>query len=298
MVLMAAYNGAAHIEDQIGSILTQRDVNVRILIRDDGSADGTIDAASRLSASHPSRITLVEDSHGPTGSAASNFGVMLRSCIIGSDEWVALADQDDIWFPDKLCRAIERLKSDDADAYSCNLIAFDDDANAAWQVRKDAPQREFDYLFQGASAGCTYVLSGRALAVVRNGIDRLGGRIPTHASHDWLIYALCRSAGLRWSMDRRARIAYRQHGRNVYGTKVGWARLRERARLVGNRWYRRNVMWLRTALQPAAEEEEILLRVTRLSLRDRLWLARHAGSFRRSRAEARQLGLALLTGLF
>ena len=299
VVLMATFNGAVHIGDQIRSILDQRDVNVRLIIRDDGSTDATATLAAEMATLHPSRVEIMADSAGPRGSAAANFCTLLLSCSVEPGSWIALADQDDIWFPDKLACAIERMRATDADGYSSNLIAFSDDANAAWQVRKDTAQKEFDYLFQGASAGCTYVLSMRALDVVRAGLIRMGGNgVPPHASHDWLIYALCRSAGLCWTFDSRARIAYRQHSANVYGAKAGLDKMLERIQLLRSRWYRSAILWLRTTLDISPDEQKIFARVERLAPQDRLWLARRAGSFRRDRRDVRQLRLALLAGLF
>jgi rhamnosyltransferase len=298
VVLMATFNGAAHVEDQVRTILDQRDVNVQIVIRDDGSTDATVALVEQLAACNPDRITLMSDGRGPCGSAAANFFALLSSCAVSPGEWIALADQDDIWFPDKLACAIARMRTEQTDAYSSNLIAFSDTTNNAWQVRKDAAQQPMDYLFQGASAGCTYVLSARALDVVRAAVRGLDGKVPTHASHDWLIYALCRSAGLRWSMDERARIAYRQHPANVYGTHHGLSKMLERMRMLRSSWYRNAILWVRTMLDCSPEEDQILTRVERLTWQDRLWLARRAGALRRDPRDARQLRLALLTGLF
>lgn len=298
VVLMATYNGARYIEDQIRTIIGQRDVRVRLVIRDDQSSDETVQIANKWAASHPDRVEIMTDQAGRCGSAARNFCIMLQSCDIAPDDWVALADQDDIWFPDKLACAIDRMQAAQAEGYSSNLIAFSDDANAAWQVRKDAVQKPYDYLFQGASAGCTYVLSTRSLQVVRDGLARLKYTLPMEASHDWLIYALCRSAGLTWYLDDRARIAYRQHSANVYGSKAGLARMIERAMLLRSKWYRNAVIWLASALQLSRDEAQIFARVERLSPADRMWLARRAGSFRRDPRDARQLRLAFLTGLF
>lgn len=298
VVLMATFNGAAFIEDQVRSIFGQRDVRVRLVIRDDGSTDGTIDLINGLIASHPGLIEVVTDGIGPCGSAAANFCVLIRSCRTKPGEWVALSDQDDIWLPDKLSRAIEQMRVSDADGYSSNLIAFSDEGRAAWLIKKDAMTQRFDYLFQGASAGCTYVISGRALEVIRSGVSRAGHRLPQSASHDWLIYALCRSAGLRWVFDSCARIAYRQHPTNVYGSQPGLVRVLERLRLLKSRWYRKTVLWLCSTLELTDDEQQVFTRVQRLSWLDRLWLTRRAGSFRRNRRDVLQLRLALLTGLF
>jgi rhamnosyltransferase len=298
VVLMATFNGAAYVEDQIRSILDQRGVRVRIIVRDDGSTDETRAILAHFHGRYPDLIEIMADGRGPCGSAAANFFALLSGAAVGPNDWIALADQDDIWFPDKLACALVRMIDDQADGYSSNLIAFSDDANTAWQVRKNGAQRPFDYIFQGASAGCTYVLSRRALDVVRAGLHQMPVDVPPYASHDWLIYALCRSANLRWALDSKARIAYRQHAANVYGTKSGIAKVLERARMVRSSWYRNAILWLRTMLETSPAEDQVFSRVERLAWHDRLWLARRAGMFRRDPQDARQLRFALLSGLF
>ena len=42
LVLMSTYNGEAYLTEQVESILKQADVNVKLLVRDDGSTDNTL----------------------------------------------------------------------------------------------------------------------------------------------------------------------------------------------------------------------------------------------------------------
>jgi rhamnosyltransferase len=295
---LATYNGAQFIQDQVSSILNQQGVDVRLVIRDDGSNDGTNDLLALLARENPEHVRIVADDLGPSGSASTNFGHLLRSHVAGQDAWIALADQDDVWFPDKLARAIDQMIMSEADAYSSNLLAFDDGNRAAWMVDKAAPAKPLDYLFQGASAGCTYVMTARAVQAVQACIGKLGGTIPRHISHDWLIYACCRAENLKWLFDGAARIAYRQHALNVYGTSSGIARIVERSARLRSGWYRQHVIFLRSALQVSPAADRVLRRVERLSFSDRIWLAVHAADLRRDKRDVMQLRIALLSGLF
>ena len=47
LVLMASYNGEKYLEEQISSLLKQKEVEVQILVRDDGSSDGTVEILQR-----------------------------------------------------------------------------------------------------------------------------------------------------------------------------------------------------------------------------------------------------------
>ena len=72
LVLLAAYNGERWIGEQLESILTQEEVDVRIVVRDDGSTDNTRELVSRLA--QDNRVKLLHDTM-PTGSAAQNFSL-------------------------------------------------------------------------------------------------------------------------------------------------------------------------------------------------------------------------------
>ena len=70
-ILMATYNGAAFVEEQVRSIIQQTFTNWRLLIHDDGSIDATMDILHRL-AEEDNRIVLIEDGMQHFG-VARNF---------------------------------------------------------------------------------------------------------------------------------------------------------------------------------------------------------------------------------
>ena len=53
LVLLAAYNGMKWLEEQVESILNQKDVLVTLLISVDGSSDGSEEWVSTLSENNP-----------------------------------------------------------------------------------------------------------------------------------------------------------------------------------------------------------------------------------------------------
>jgi rhamnosyltransferase len=184
-----------------------------------------------------------------------------------------------------------------ADGYSSDLLAYDASAGRSWLVHKAGRDAPLDYLFQGASAGCTYLLSDRAARLVVDTLAALKEPVPPAVSHDWTIYAVCRSRGLDWVRDPEARIMYRQHAINVYGARAGLLGLMQRARLVSNRWYREHVLWLRGVIAGTPAELEVIDALARGGIRDRLMLARRAAEFRRMPRETMLLRAALLRGL-
>lgn len=291
-VLLATYNGAQYCAAQIVSILWQRDVIVHIFVRDDGSSDSTSEIVESLAEKFPDQITLIDNGGVSTGSANGNFFALLAALDASSYDFVAFADQDDVWTPDKLIRAVYRLRAENAHGYSSDLIAYDDRTNSAWVLRKSGRAADLDYLFQGGSAGCTYVLTSHATEIVANVMMNAPAFCPD-PSHDWIVYAICRSRGLAWVRDQGSEILYRQHGGNQYGASKGLNELKAKLRLVRSQWYRDHILWLGHVIVGTDEERQILDAVARGSFADRWRLIRQATRFRRRRGETMKLRAAI-----
>ncbi|WP_283657364.1 glycosyltransferase [Paenibacillus sp. RC343] len=60
---MSTYNGAAYLDEQIESLINQKDVEVQILIRDDGSTDDTVAKLRVLKQRYPQQIILCLESN-------------------------------------------------------------------------------------------------------------------------------------------------------------------------------------------------------------------------------------------
>lgn len=291
-VLVATYNGRPYIESQLISILGQTHNNFDILLRDDGSSDGTLDLVQKR---FRDQVTIIIDGIS-TGSAAGNFFRLISALPTVGYDYVAFADQDDIWFPDKLERALSMIESSQAAAYSSDLIAFDNQSQTAWHLKKHSSQKRFDYLFQGASAGCTYLLSNEALICIKRSMGDAILSLPAGHSHDWLIYAICRSYGLKWFHDDVASISYRQHSVNAFGAMPGLGGLLKRLSFARSGWYREQILWQRQFLSGTNEEAQILDAVQRFDFSDRLYLLNNVMSFRRSLRDCILISLLIVFG--
>jgi rhamnosyltransferase len=107
IVALATYNGAKHLKTQLDSILEQTFTDFQIYIRDDGSTDNTLEII-RDYVRKSGQIHLIEDNLGNLKPPYS-FYAILNQCP--SAKYYAFADQDDIWYPDKLMRAVNYLDS-------------------------------------------------------------------------------------------------------------------------------------------------------------------------------------------
>ena len=152
LVLMATHNGIRWVAEQVVSIRAQEGVEVTILASDDASNDGTFEYLN----ANPNVKVLPE--RGPYGTAGKNFFNLLLRTDFSDYDFVAFADQDDIWYAHKLKHAIVCMTTHGCDGYSANMTAFWEDDREIL-LDKAQPQREWDFLFQGAGAGCTYVMT-------------------------------------------------------------------------------------------------------------------------------------------
>lgn len=98
-VVMATYNGKHYIARQVESILSQLTEKDELVISDDGSTDGTWEYLQEL-CRRDARVRVLE---GPGCGVVMNFERALSAC---KGRWIFLADQDDVWYPDKRERVL------------------------------------------------------------------------------------------------------------------------------------------------------------------------------------------------
>jgi rhamnosyltransferase len=271
LILLAAYNGADSIREQIASILRQAAVEVHLVVQDDCSTDSTI-ALVREFATVDSRVQLLV-ADAPSGSASQNFFSLIRSCDAAGFSFVALSDQDDIWNPDKIHRATEMLTRTQSDGYSSAVTAVWPTGKSRI-LRQNSGMTESDYLLEGAGQGCTFVLSASLYAQLRSALtihEPLTRRIHFH---DWAIYALSRVWNLNWAFDPYPTMIYRQHGGNDIGARSGLRGALKRLMQIREGWYLRQLLEIST-LSHAVSRTNSIIACWHKSLRaDKNWRRR------------------------
>ncbi len=238
-ILLATYNGEKYIQEQLDSIVNQKDVIVDIRLSDDGSKDRTLDIVRK---NYP-QISISENKPG-TGSAANNFLKMISELNFDEDfMYVAFADQDDIWLPEKMKAALSLLDKSHADLYCSNLTKWDTSNNKYSELKKDHSQKKFDFLFEGGSAGCTYVLTKDFALSLQKFILNLDSTNWIDFSHDWLVYFYARTRNFKVVIDKTSYINYRLHNENVHGhlNKLSWNTIKNKTSQVFNGYYQDHV---------------------------------------------------------
>lgn len=234
LVLLAAFNGARWIRDQLASIVNQANVDLQVVVSDDASSDSTSAEVLRF-IERGDPVRLITRSVA-TGSAAQNFFSLIAQHPADDFEFVAFADQDDLWDEDKLVRACAALKSRSSAGYSSAVTAVWNDGRRRVITQGSSLTRS-DYLFEGAGQGCTFVLRADFYQRVRDFFEDYAELTPRLHYHDWAIYALARSWGLNWTIDPQPTMQYRQHGGNDTGARLSLAGIAKRLSLIKGGWY-------------------------------------------------------------
>ncbi len=167
-VVVPARNGLPDVLDAVQSALDQRLAPEGIRIVDDASTDGT---GAAVRARFGERVTVLD---GRFGSAAAARNAGWRAAPPG---WIALLDADDLWLPDKLAVARDRLERTPAADWFFSDGAFrtlDGQVHPSWfELYADLPD---DYVGQPVGELCdvNFVLTS-SVVVHRAALEALGG---------------------------------------------------------------------------------------------------------------------------
>jgi len=297
-VLLATCNGLPWISQQVESIFGQIEVNIQLYVSDDFSTDGTWEWLHELSERNAHVILLPHMQR--FSSAGKNFFRLIRDVDTSAFDYIAFSDQDDIWQPDKLTCHIQLAQQHSADGVSSNVTAFWPDGKQQL-VNKSAPQRRYDFLFESAGPGCTFLMTTWLLEAVRRQLNDDASTASDVSLHDWLIYAICRAHGKKWHIDPTPSLRYRQHSSNVLGANTGWQAGWSRIAKMRDGWYRREILNIAKVCSNIANKAEYAKMIALLEPKSYLGnisLLCRIGQLRRNVKDRLFLAFALLAGLF
>ena len=282
-IAMASYNGAHFIRAQLDSIAQQSVTNWRLVVSDDGSTDETRQIVAKFARDcAPGQVELIE---GPRQGATRNFLHLTRQA--DPRGWLAYADQDDFWLPDRLERGIAFLsRQTGAAIYAARTTICDED------LEPIAPAPAFpgpftfrNALIQACLPGNTILANSAALGVLQAAGP--AAEVADIVSHDWWAYQLLSGVGASIQRDTAQVLLYRQHPENVMGrndtTRARFARF---SMLFDGRF----AEWL-------AQNQQALEPVAHLMLPENQALLKRFGQAIRA-SGPRALGAALKMGLY
>lgn len=229
LILLAAYNGSDYIEEQLDSIIAQKSVDISILISLDESTDNSLNIINLYQAKYDFINILPYGEK--LGSAGKNFFHLINKTKVDGFDFIAFADQDDIWLDDKISSAIKLMCDTNADGYSSNVTAVWENGRKAL-VKKSYPQARYDYLFESPGPGCSFVMSNKLFTSIKSQIHNSYGNRQLPWLHDWYCYSFARFNNYRWVIDEKSRMLYRQHGSNEVGANSGLKAFLSRVKVV------------------------------------------------------------------
>lgn len=210
-MLMSTYNGELYIDEQIQSILSQKDVDLNLLIRDDASKDNTIEKIKK----YTTRDNVSFYNGKNIGATRSFFDLMNHA---GEYEYYCLSDQDDVWDDDKVITAVNKLLpySDQPALYSSNTRLVDSNLNVIKNEDKSPKCTLGSAIVKNYCTGCTVVFNSELIKLLKE-------KTPDDVQcHDWWINLVTLANDGVSIFDEEPHISYRQHGNNVTGSATSF----------------------------------------------------------------------------
>lgn len=208
-VLMSTFNGEQFIEDQLDSLFNQKGVEIELLIRDDGSTDGTINILERYQTDDKLKWYS-----GDNLKPAYSFLNLINNAP--KADYYAFCDQDDIWNESKLIRAINKLSeienSDDHPVLYCSDYQLVDTAmNNLPSNGHFSTTSFYSSIVASNATGCTIVFNDYLKKI-------LSSYKPKYlVMHDDWAHKVCLAVGGTVYYDKYKSLLYRQHENNADG---------------------------------------------------------------------------------
>lgn len=219
-ILMATYNGAEFISEQIDSLLAQSCQEWHLYIHDDGTNDRTLDIVKYYASTHYEKVTLLD--YPPQGGACRNF-LSILECV--EAPYYMFCDQDDIWLSQKIELSMQKMRHKENEHPGQGVVVYadlyitDEKLNiiydSMWRYSGTYPQyiRTFaDYGGHSAIVtGCTMLFNRAARNSV---VNRPAEKALMHDA--WVCLCTLKEGGIIYGI-KEPLVLYRQHSSNCLG---------------------------------------------------------------------------------
>ena len=215
-VAMISYQGAKYIEEQLNTILATLGEEDEVIVSDDGSTDGTREILFAYQ-EKDSRVRMID---GPKKGVKANVENVLRAC---EGAYIFLADQDDIWMPEKVERVMAAFEQDKVGLVVHDAIVTDGDCKEvildSFYSLKGSGEGVLKNIWRNTYIGCCMAFKRELLEEVLP--------IPNYIEmHDQWIGVINDQLKRGTSFIPDKLIKYRRHGNNASGmSHYGVARM-------------------------------------------------------------------------
>jgi len=220
-ILLSTYNGAEYLGEQLASIVAQDIDEWKLIVRDDGSTDDSVEIIEEFASRYPDKVFVISEPSVRLGAAASYDFLLTKS----RSQYIAFCDQDDVWLPDKLKKLRECIQHFESISKPETPILVHSDlhvvnenlekvADSFWQYQKLNPVK-MQYLerllVQNCVTGCASLINkpllNNILPIPKNVI-----------MHDWWVALIAAAKGEIHHLNAKT-VDYRQHEKNDTGAK-------------------------------------------------------------------------------
>lgn len=171
LVLMATYNGQEHLAEQLDSILGQEGVEVFVRVSDDCSTDNTFRILETYASEHDNIEIIYNSTHqGKTRTIMQ----LVYDAPVESYDYIALANQDDIWLSGKLAAGTDHISANTSrpELYYAGSACIDargrviGDEFDGYEVCASHPGSLL--LVRNWALGCTMLMNGALVKLLRH----------------------------------------------------------------------------------------------------------------------------------
>jgi len=228
-ILLSTYNGAKFLREQLDSLLAQSHSNFVLVVRDDGSSDGSYALLEEYAEQQPERLHLLpkdNDNYGASGGFAFLVSYVLENkAILGLESaYMMFCDQDDTWYPNKIEAQLNAMSAAQESAgenvpvlihSDLEVVSEQNTAIAKSLIRYQGLEIERNrfpnLVISNLVTGCT--------ALINESLAEKALPIPSNAiMHDWWMALVATAFGRLIFLDIPL-VHYRQHGNNTIGAK-------------------------------------------------------------------------------
>ncbi len=239
-VLMSTYNGEKYLIEQIESILTQKDVEVTLVVRDDGSSDSTILILNEYQRLR--KLSLVRDGFN-LGPACSFMKLLYET---EGFDYYAFADQDDIWHKEKLITAVSMIRGyENIPALYCSNQWILEEGKIKGLRFNHTEHGIVQAICGNVFSGCTMVFNKKLSDILKQVNNRPSIDVLKSRMHDTWVIAVAECTGIV-VYDENSYIEYRIHANNTVGLKS--RKIKHLKQKIANNCYRNGRSKLATEL--------------------------------------------------
>lgn len=183
-ILLSSYNGEKVINRQVESILKQENVDVHLLIRDDGSNDSTVIQLEKLKKKYPHQIEIIT---GKNMGWKKSFIELLFH--VSEYDYYGFSDQDDLWDKRKIISSIKAMERDDMGVKLCQCGSVCVDENlqilSKQEIAYKSPRTKKRAIAQEYFRGCCMLWNSQAMDLIKR------YKPNENIAHDYWVGLIC-----------------------------------------------------------------------------------------------------------